>query len=199
MIRTAWVGVLSLLALAWGMVGHASAQDEAAAGDSAQPGPFLSLTFSPFHVILPVFELQAEARVGEYCGIALLGGVGSMTMETSDEEEIGFQVWELGAQVMAYPLEPFESLQLGAEIQYAHVSIDDDLRGRRVSGIGAGLLVGPLVGYKLLTDIGFTLFVQGGVGFMAVSADVEDDQGDSASSDQKRVLPMLNFNLGWSF
>jgi hypothetical protein len=176
----------------------AAAQDEPAAdGDG---GPVVSLTFSPLHLLLPVFELTAEVKVGDYCGIALLGGFGSATLEFQgqDDEDITVGLWNLGAQVVAYPLEPFESLQLGVELQYAHASIDGDLEGRRVSAIGAGFAVGPLVGYKLIVDVGFTFFVQGGVAFIAIEGDAEDDEGQTASTDEKRAIPLLNLNVGWS-
>ncbi|HMI93308.1 MAG TPA: outer membrane beta-barrel protein, partial [Polyangiales bacterium] len=138
----------------------AAAQDEPPA--EADDGPVVSLTFSPLHLLLPVFELTAEMKLGHYCGIALLGGFGSATLNFSgdDEDDIDIALWNLGAQVVAYPLEPFESLQLGVEVQYAHASVDGDLNGRRVSAIGSGLALGPLVGYKLIVDVGFTFFVQ---------------------------------------
>jgi hypothetical protein len=177
----------------------ATAQEQPPPAGTGDYAPFISLTFSPLHLIGPIFELTAEVRVGDYCGIAVLGGAGSLTRKTSDGDEFTFAVWELGGQVMAYPLEPFESLQLGVELQYAHVSTDDSLNGRSVSGTGAGFLVGPLVGYKLLTEVGFTLFVQGGVGFIAIEAEAEDGQGQSASAESRRVIPLLNFNIGWSF
>jgi len=192
--------LLFILVVAAGLsrAAEVAAQDEPAAeGDD---GPVVSLTFSPLHLFLPVFELTAEARVGDYCGIALLGGFGSATLEFVDDEndEIDVVLWNVGAQVVAYPLEPFESLQLGVEVQYAHASVDGDLDGQRVSAIGSGLAVGPLVGYKLLVDVGFTFFVQGGVAFIAIQADAEDDSGQTASAEEKRVLPLLNLNLGWS-
>jgi hypothetical protein len=199
MLRPAYL--LSILLALSSLPGAVAAQEELPPeAEASEEGPNISLSFSPLHLILPVFELTAEARVGDYAGIALLGGVGSMTLDFVDEEDdIAVLLWNVGAQVVAYPLEPFESLQLGVELQYVHASIDGELNGRRVSGIGSGLAVGPLVGYKLIVDVGFTFFVQGGVAFIAIESDAEDDQGETASTDQKRVLPLLNLNLGWSF
>jgi hypothetical protein len=180
----------------WGQASAAAQDEPVPEGDDA---PFLSLTFSPLHLILPMFEASVEARVGDYCGIAVLGGVGSMSVDFVDaDDDVSVALWSIGAQVVAYPLEPFESLQLGIEAQYLSASIDGELDGRRVSGIGSGLAIGPLVGYKLVVDVGFTLFVQGGVAFIAIEADAEDSSGDTATSESNRVLPMLNFNIGWS-
>jgi hypothetical protein len=201
MLRLAYLLAIVLALSSWSPSAIAAQEPEYPPEEEAsEDGPFISLTFSPVHLLLPLFELTVEARVGEYCGIALLGGFGSATLDFEDEEEdISATLWNVGAQVVAYPLEPFESLQLGVELQYAHASVDGQLNGRRVSGIGSGLAVGPLVGYKLAIDVGFTFFVQGGVAFIAVKADAEDDTGETASTDEKRVLPNLNLNLGWSF
>lgn len=197
-MRLAWLGSLVVFVV-WGQTGAAAAQDEPPPTQSAEQAPIVSLTFSPFHVIYPMFELTAEARVGDYCGIALIGGFGARTVATSNDEEVTFSLYELGAQVIAYPLDPFESLQLGVELMYMHVAIDDDLNGRRLESIASGLALGPLVGYKLLTEVGFTLFVQGGVAFIAVAGDIEDDQGEVATTERTAVFPLLNLNLGWSF
>jgi len=177
----------------------ASAQ-EAAPPPEPPPEPqhFLSFTLSPLHLIFPIAELTIEVKAADLVGIALVGGVGTVSAVTFSDQDLTFMAYEFGVQGVVYPIEPFESLQLGAELLYLQVSVEDEIGNQQVEGLGAGLAVGPLVGYKLLTSIGFTFFVQGGVSFVAIRAEAENDLGESATEDESRVLPLLNLNVGWS-
>jgi hypothetical protein len=159
----------------------------------------VSITFSPLHLFLPVAELTLELRAGDFLGVALIGGYGKVPVETSLGDTVRFTAYEVGGQVVVYPLQPFKSLQLGVEAIYLRVESDESTSGG-VTGIGIGFAVGPLVGYKLITSGGFTFFVQGGFEYIAVRGEAEDSSsGQSASDEDSRVIPLLNLNLGWSF
>lgn len=135
----------------------------------------VSITFSPLHLILPVFEATVEVRAHDHVGIALIGGYGQV--KVSDVfSSYKFSVYEVGGQVLFYPISTFDKgLQLGAEALYVKVNTDDNYRGNvTVSGAGSGLAVGPLVGYKFCTSGGFSFVVQGGVQFMTVKAKASD-------------------------
>ena len=70
--------------------------------------------------------------------------------------EIRFKVWELGGQIVGYPLGHFDhGMQLGVEVLYAGVLGDTTVDGVTVSGSANGLSLGPLIGYKFAADIGF--------------------------------------------
>jgi hypothetical protein len=60
----------------------------------------LSLTISPFHVLMPVFELTMEIKLSEKLGAAIICGGGSVTVKegTYDETEVG--VFEFGSQII---------------------------------------------------------------------------------------------------
>ncbi len=167
--------------------------------DRKAQGPYVSVTFSPLHLISPIFELQVEGRVVPHFGIALIGGIGSIKSEptVSGLDEHKFSALELGGQLIGYPLQPFESLQLGAELMYIHIATET-FQGQEIKANAGGLALGPLVGYKLLTKIGFTFFVQGGFQYVAVT-DAPDDTGASASAKRSAFVPLLNLNIGWSF
>jgi hypothetical protein len=160
----------------------------------------VSATLSPLHLLLPVFELEIEVMPIPHLGISVIGGIGSITVESPNPDVDGekFAAYELGAHVVGYPLKEFSSLQLGAEILWVKVSVEN-FQGSDVSGTGAGVAFGPFVGYKFIADIGFTLSVQGGVQYMKVAAEAQDTQGNTASAEQDGFGPLLNFNLGWSF
>jgi hypothetical protein len=163
-------------------------------------GPFLSLTFSPLHLLSPIFELEVEAKVVPHFGAALIAGIGSIKAEgtASGVPAQKFSAYELGAQLVGYPLQPFESLQLGAELLWIKVSTES-YNGQQISADAGGVAVGPFVGYKLVTRAGFTFFAQGGFEYLVAKADASDNLGNSASDKRSAFIPLLNLNLGWSF
>jgi hypothetical protein len=154
---------------------------------------YVSATFSPLHLFQPIFEADIEVMPIPHLGVSVIGGIGQISVG-SDE----FAAYELGAHVIGYPLRDFSSLQLGAEILWIKISVED-FQGSDVSGTGAGVAIGPFVGYKFIADIGFTLYVQGGFQYLRLEAEAHDTQGNSASADGAAFIPLLNFNLGWSF
>ncbi len=158
-----------------------------------EPVRNVSLTLSPVHLLAPVFELTGEVRVVNHFGVAAIGGYGSLTVEGER-----FKVWEVGGQLLAYPMNPFHGLHLGAELLYVKVDADD-LQSGTVRGSGNGLAVGPLVGYKVLTAGGFTFVAQGGVQYIAARAEASDSAGNSSQADDQKFIALLNLNLGYSF
>lgn len=167
---------------------------------SKEPTRRLSLTLSPLHLLNPIFELQIEAMVTPHFGVAAIGGFGSVEASSTDPlvDEERFTAYELGLQLIGYPLRDFSSLQLGAELLWIHVSTEN-FDGREIRASAGGLALGPLLGYKLLSDVGFTLFVQGGFQYVAVRAEASNDAGDMAEDEQEAIIGLLNFNMGWSF
>ena len=151
------------------------------------PRRVFSLTISPLHLVLPVVELTAEARAHDKIGVALIGGGGKYT--DPNVSGISASVYEVGGQVRAYVLGDFRhGMQLGGELLYLH--LDD----KRLSATGEGLAIGPFVGYKIMTDIGFTFDAQ--VGFEYITARA---QASGSTNNDKSIIPLLNLNVGWSF
>jgi len=160
----------------------------------------VSLTFSPLHLISPIFELQAELMVVPHFGVGVIGGIGSIEAETGDPE-IGnerFQAYELGLQLVGYPIHDFDSLQLGAELLWINVR-SENFDGQEIQAEAGGIAVGPFVGYKLMTKIGFTFFVQGGIQIITAKGEATDSEGNTDSDEESGVIPLLNANVGWSF
>jgi hypothetical protein len=159
-----------------------------------KPLPVASLTFSPLHLVLPLFELTAEFRAGQNVGVALLGGAGSITEKSTNTT---FGVYEVGGQFRFYVLGDFRrGLDLGLEVLYMKLSGDID----RVAGTAQGIAIGPFIGYKLGTMAGFVFDAQIGVERVGIAASAHDaatGQQDSASD--SKWIPLLNLNVGWSF
>jgi len=184
------------------VVVHVAAPSAPAPPPPAEPRD-LTLSFSPLHLILPVLELQAELRLGDYVGLTAFGGVGRVTVEVpdsydprvTDDEEL--TLYEAGAVLSFYPIEPFENLTLGVELDWVHVS-SDDIGDENVQGFATGLSVGPLLGYKHISEAGFTVVAQAGVARIAVHAEASDEV-ETDEEDDESWVPILNLNLGWSF
>jgi hypothetical protein len=160
----------------------------------------VSITISPLHLLSPILELQLEALLSPHFGAAVIGGIGSIKAGASnaDIDEERFSVYELGLQLVGYPLRDFSSLQLGGEVVWLHVSTEN-FQGQSIQAAAGGVALGPFVGYKLLTDVGFTFFAQGGFQYVAARAKASDTEGNTARTEQKTVIPLLNLNVGWSF
>jgi hypothetical protein len=158
-------------------------------------------SFSPLHLIFPIFEAQVEARLHRRIGAAIIGGYGVVKVD-SLLAEYKFKVWELGGQIVGYPVGHFDhGMQLGVEVLYAGVSADDTATnsGVTVSGSANGLSFGPIIGYKLATKIGFSFNIQLGAAYLTARAEAKATGGQAASSSQSNFVPILNLNLGWSF
>ncbi|TNF23677.1 MAG: hypothetical protein EP329_26910 [Deltaproteobacteria bacterium] len=152
----------------------------------------VAITISPIHLVLPVFEVQAEIRATEQVSASVILGFGSVKVSDGFTTD-SFSVFEIGGQVAYYALGDFDhGLQLGAELLYLGVSAE---AGSEFEGVfGRGLSLAPFVGYKVAADFGLTFCAQIGPAIFLVSA-----QSDTASESDSDVGVMLNLNLGWSF
>jgi hypothetical protein len=176
----------SLVGLFFGLSVLGYSAPAAAAGG----GEVVSLTFSPLHLFAPIFEAEGEVRLMPALGVAAIGGVGSLSTGG-----VTFGVTEVGAQVAAYPLGDFRSLQLGGEILWLHVNGSLG----NVTGFASGVAAGPFVGYKLIAKPGFTFFVQGGAEYAFAHAEASSTTGQTATDKRSAVIVLFNLNLGWSF
>ena len=145
-----------------------------------------SITLSPVHLVLPIVEVTGEFKAADRLGLAVIGGVGRVT---------DYPAWEAGAQARFYALGDFRGgFELGAEVLALGVSFEDD----GVTATAVGVAVGPFLGGKYITDIGFT--IDGQVGGSVVLASARATDGSATASNSSRTLrPLVNLNLGWSF
>jgi hypothetical protein len=158
-----------------------------ATSGTAAAEPTASVTWSPVHLVLPVVEVEGEYNVAPHMGVGVIGGAGRVSNE---DESITATAYEIGGQYNYYFMRPFSGLHAGAELLYLHVGdVAQDM-----TLTGAGLSAGPYAGYKLQTDIGFAFVAQLGVGFMLITA-----ENASAMTSDRKVYPLVNLNVGWSF
>jgi hypothetical protein len=168
----------------------------------------VSLTFSPLHLILPVFEMMGEFRPVNGLGLAGIFGYGKITFPVDEfdpttgvvqERDVTATVLELGLQTVWYPLDAFDSLQVGAEFVWLSAEANEVSQSSNAA-VAVGVAVGPFVGYKLITSGGFTFLVQGGAQYVFARAEPEAPSGTTTTTDEATaVIVLLNLNIGWSF
>jgi len=180
----------------------AFAQDTGSVATMDDPTHIMSLTFSPVHLANPIFEFTAEFKAHKNWGLALIGGGGTTTAKSDIIGDQTFNVWEAGGQLRYYVLGDFDhGMQIGGEVLYVNVSSDEiETSEGNFSGLGQGLGVGPFVGYKLATKVGFTFDAQLGIQHVFAKAEANHaDSGTSGESEDSSWEPLLNLNIGWSF
>jgi hypothetical protein len=160
--------------------------------------PAVSITLSPLHFALPLLELTGEFNIDRRIGMALIGGYGSVVSESNNQRfKRTLPVYEIGGQLRYYLAGSFShGMQIGAEILWSDV--------RDVSAINnlhattSGVALGPFVGYKFISRFGFTLDTQ--FGFQHINIKAKDPQSyNDVSAEDKRIMALLNINIGWSF
>lgn len=167
-----------------------------------EPHHAVSVTFSPIHLFLPIVEVAGEFALNEKTSVAGIVGFGSVPIETTTISAAGvstkterLSAWEVGGHFNYYVVGSFEhGMQLGVEALY--LKVDAAGTTYRSAASASGFAVGPYVGYKLITGVGFTFEANLGAQYVAARAQTND--GTSSSSDSKWI-PLLNLNVGWSF
>lgn len=173
----------------------------AAAVPVAPPPPpperAIAVTLSPLHLLSPIVEVTGEYRLQPRLGVAATLGVGSVTAKDSADQEHHFSVGEFGGSARYYVTGSFaRGLQVGGELMYLLVKLDDSMTTVRATG--DGLSLSPFIGYKWTAAGGFTAEAQGGLSVLVAEAHATDG-ATTASNEQSRVYPLINLNLGWSF
>jgi hypothetical protein len=167
-----------------------------------KPNRYVSLTLSPVHLALPVFEATLEVRPTEHLGIAAVGGLGDappvVVGQTLVESDDRFSVRELGAQFLVYPFSKFDGFVIGGELLSVKVSGTTTVNTRSVDVSGSALAFGPLLGGKWIHESGFTLFGHLGVQRLWLKAE-SAASGQTVSASDSRWFPLVNLNAGWSF
>lgn len=186
MLRSLWTASVLLGSVAIAYAQEPLPPPSMPAPDSEKPLR-ASITFSPIHLVLPVGELAVEVAVAPKIGVAVIGGVGTVTPALSDESVF---VYEVGISPRYYVLGNFrQGLQLGLEAMYAHASADTQVM---TTVAAEGLAIGAYAGYKWVASMGLTLEAQLGGSYFAL-------RGDGVDEEDSRFAVLLNLQVGWSF
>jgi hypothetical protein len=156
-----------------------------------------SLTISPLHLIMPFYEFTGENALSPKFGVAAIGGYGSTELEYSDGSTKDIGIMELGAQAAYYVFGDFNGgMQVGGEVLWIKPFLPKE---SDVTVSVNGVAVGPMVGYKWVTEFGLTIFLQGGYEFLFAGAKAKNSAGEEIEASAETGVPLLNINAGWSF
>ena len=124
----------------------------------------------------------------------------------TDETGLDYSRWEAGGQFDYYVLGDFDhGMQLGAQLLYQSASAEETEGTISAQANASGIRTGPFLGYKIITDVGFTFNAQ--LGAQISTASGEANASDSATGESATVSgeadsawgPLLRLNVGWSF
>ena len=157
----------------------------------------MTLSINPLllaHPDGPFYQASAEFKASDEWGAAFLGGYGAM----ATEEDVAYEMYEVGGQFDYYALGDFDhGLQLGGQLVYR--GADGDVAPELTS---SGVRVGPFVGYKIITELGFTFNGQVGVQYNSAqdrpSAERESIMA-KVTNTEEAWGPLVRLNVGWSF
>lgn len=169
-----------------------------------------TVTVQPALFLVPAFAGQAEARLTEPLGVAILGGIGSFVYER-DGARRDARVYAAGAQARFYFLDRRISKgnepHVGVEALFARGSEDEEYTGfggvfgKDAWGRGHQFMGGPFLGYKFVAPFGLTAEVQGGI--LGGSRYSEGGEGNTGLGDDSKYefkwLPIAHLSLGWSW
>ncbi|HEY4056093.1 MAG TPA: DUF3575 domain-containing protein [Kofleriaceae bacterium] len=183
----------SLIALV--LVSTASAAWGQAPGETASvvTAPTLStpddrptrITIEPLYLVIGMVDLTLERQVFPHVTVGATAGYGKMLFGQAT-------IWDLGVQSNVYLRANATGWHAGAQLRYLGVALADWLKTDedKMMGDGRERLAGAYVGYTWVSDRGFTLMTQLGVGQMKL---VNTTEGTKS-----QIAPIANFTLGWA-
>lgn len=164
----------------------------------AEETHLVSVTWSPVHLAIGMFELTGEIQVAPKVAVAVIAGAGSSTQQTvtiNGPTEYDVSLYEVGAQAAYYLLGDFDTgLKVGAEGGYLGASTST----QGVEATGSGIWYGVFLGGKKTFGFGLTGGIDLGVQQIRVSARASSGS-DSATTTDSATGALLNLQLGWSF
>jgi len=157
----------------------------------------LTIMWAPIRLVIPVFEVTGEYAINQKLGVSVELGGGQRSVTAGADTAKGTEL-EGGAQVRYYVLGSFRhGMELGAEFLEEYVKFSEPLPGSIVGVAAGGATVGPFVGYKIATNVGFTFEAQLGARYLVVEPGITGQATGVAAFD--KWAPLLHLNIGWSF
>lgn len=154
----------------------------------------VTVAFSPLQLLLPIFQMSTHVRIGDDFSVGAIGGYGSVPVNVLNGTSSA-NAWEAGAQFLYFAEGSFDGgMEVGLEALFTHVAIESG-QGLSSSVAAAGLAIGPLLGWKLVTKAGFTFDSQIGIAYLAAKQSVP--LGATGSS--RSAVLIGNLDVGWSF
>ena len=168
-----------------------------------RPKRQVGVTFDPFQLLFPIFQMHVDVRINDDFGVGLIGGFGKSKV---DYVTVGNEaapppaaLFQIGAKAVYYAQGDFEGgLHVGVEALYTHAKLEgrSALNVASIGGLVAGLIVGPVIGWKLVTKAGFTFDSSFGIGLIAQKQKSSDPL---APTDDRSAVLISHLLIGWTF
>ena len=177
----------------------AEASDENAPVVAPHRKSKVSVMFSPAHLLLPLGEVTIDYRVLRRVSVAGIIGVGRPSLSSGSDSLDSTEI-EIGAQARYYLWGGFRhGLSLGGELLYDYFKFDAPFPRGVVSVAAGGTHLAPFLGYKFVSNIGFTVDLQTGVRFLAIAPTPSGPGPHPRIENFSETLPLININIGWTF
>jgi len=143
------------------------------------------LTIEPIYLVIGMIDLTLERRIASHITIAATAGYGKLLFGQAT-------LWDLGLQSNVYLRANATGWHAGAQLRYLGGHLADWLKTEQDKQMGDVLerVAGVYAGYTWVSDRGFTIMSQLGVGHMHITHTTEGTKNE--------VIPIANFSLGWS-
>ena len=175
------------------LTSSATADEEVEVQTEVRRADGISLTFSPYHVLIPMGELQLEIPLSQSrkSGLAIVGGYGSANVEI-DGIDTPATIYDIGSSIRYYLFGDYSmGFQVGVEAMWTGISEEDsDVRFN-----AQGFTIGPFVGFKVVLPIGFTVDTQIGAAYITARGELNNP----AEAERTDFIPLFNLNVGWTF
>ena len=157
----------------------------------------ISIMWAPIRLAIPVFEVTGEYAINQKLGVSVELGGGQRSVSLNADTAKGTEI-EGGAQVRYYAIGSFRhGMEVGAEFLEEYVKFSEPLPGNIVGVAAGGATVGPFIGYKIATRVGFTFEAQLGARYLVVEPGITGQSSCVPAFD--KWAPLLHLNIGWSF
>jgi hypothetical protein len=161
-----------------------------------------TVMWAPLRALFGLAEFTGEYRFHERFGVSVMAGAGrrKVTSPAGFGTSIAVHGNELegGIQARYYAVRRGgHALHFGAEFMYERIKFDEPLPPGIFAAAAGGGTLGPFIGYKLVTRVGFTFEAQMGARYLVMDPRVT---GEAALVQiESSWGPVLHLNVGWSF
>jgi hypothetical protein len=181
----------------------------AAAQSSGGSDSRVSLTISTLNLAKPIIsdesieyspeiELMGEVNINDKFGVAGIANFGRAKL-VDFADPLDLNIAKFGLQGAYYPIGHFgHGMQLGVQAMRTQVFGSGDVQNIDLQAAANATSLAGFIGYKIISEPGFTFVAQAGGGPRFISAVASSDQNSESSSGVAPKI-IVNLNAGWSF
>ncbi len=177
--------LVSTTAAAWAQSPGETEVVLAAPAPVKHEGHRTGLTIEPIYLVIGMVDLTVERQIASHVTLAATAGYGKLLFGQAT-------LWDLGLQSNVYLRANATGWHVGAQLRYLGGHLADWLKTDKDKQMGDPLerIAGVYGGYTWVSDRGFTIMSQLGVGHMHMT--------NTTEGTKNQIIPLANFTMGWS-